>query len=92
MMAERATLGIDGPVSAIDAATGETIRTYRGTEATEEMIVADGVLFLVVNDNPVKRFQPRAVYEDIGQIKSEAGKRPCSVPSSSTLASLSGPA
>ena len=73
-----ATLGIDAPVSAINAATGKTIRTYRGTEATEEMIVADGVLFLVVNDNPVKRFQPRAVYEDIGQIKSEAGKRPWS--------------
>ncbi|MHC4178749.1 MAG: class I SAM-dependent methyltransferase, partial [Planctomycetota bacterium] len=48
-----ATPGIDAPVTALDAATGKTMRTYQGTQATEEMIVADGVLFLVVNDNPV---------------------------------------
>ncbi len=73
-----ATLGIDAPVSALDAATGKTIRTYQGTQATEEVIVDGGVLFLVVNDNPVKRFQPRAPYENIGQIKSQGTGQPWS--------------
>jgi len=35
-----ATLGIDAPVTALDAATGKTIRTYRGTAGTEEIILA----------------------------------------------------
>jgi len=43
------TLGIDEPLSALDAATGKTIRTYAGTKTVEELISADGVLFLVVN-------------------------------------------
>ena len=43
-----ATLGIDEPVSAIDAATGETIRTYEDSDATEEIITTNGILFLVV--------------------------------------------
>ncbi len=43
------TLGIDAPLTALDAATGETIRTYKGTEATQEVIVSDGVLFLVAD-------------------------------------------
>ena len=71
-----ATLGIDAPVSALDGATGKTIRTYEGTQATEEIIVDDGVLFLVVNDNPVKRYQPVTPYENVSQIKSEGNKRP----------------
>jgi outer membrane protein assembly factor BamB len=44
-----ATLGIDSPVTALDAATGKTIRTYEGTENTEEIILSEGVLFLLVN-------------------------------------------
>ena len=43
-----ATLGYDAPLSAIDAASGETLRTYEGTDATEEVIHQDGLLFLVV--------------------------------------------
>ncbi|NOZ23318.1 MAG: PQQ-binding-like beta-propeller repeat protein [Planctomycetes bacterium] len=44
-----ATLGVGEPVTALDAATGRTLRTYTGTEGTEEMILADGVLYAVVN-------------------------------------------
>ncbi len=44
------TLGLDGPLVALDAATGETIRTYDETKATEEIILSDGVLFVLVND------------------------------------------
>jgi len=45
-----ATLGLDAPVSALDAATGRTLRTFRGSENTEEIIVHDGVLLAVVGD------------------------------------------
>ena len=50
-----ATLGIDAPVSAIDAATGRTIRVYEGTERTEEILVRDGVLYLVVGTSEIYR-------------------------------------
>jgi len=43
-----ATLSIDGPLTALDAATGETVRTYQGTKATEEILCDDGVLLLSV--------------------------------------------
>ncbi|MHC4250806.1 MAG: outer membrane protein assembly factor BamB family protein [Planctomycetota bacterium] len=42
-------LGLDAPLSAIDAVTGEVLRTYEGTRATEEVLLSDGVLFLIVN-------------------------------------------
>jgi outer membrane protein assembly factor BamB len=42
------TEGLAGPVLAIDGATGETIRQYKGTERTEEILVDNGVLYLVV--------------------------------------------
>ncbi len=48
------TLGLDQPLVALDAATGETIRTYKAAKATEEVICSDGVLFLLVNKTPVK--------------------------------------
>ncbi|MCK4958069.1 MAG: PQQ-binding-like beta-propeller repeat protein, partial [Planctomycetes bacterium] len=41
------TLGYNAPVTAINAATGRTIRTYEGTKATEEIIVSDDVLYLL---------------------------------------------
>lgn len=48
------TLGIEAPLSALDASTGETIRTYAGTAATEEILFAEGTLFLIVNEAPVR--------------------------------------
>ncbi|MDP6634807.1 MAG: PQQ-binding-like beta-propeller repeat protein [Phycisphaerae bacterium] len=44
-----ATLGLLSPVSKLDAVTGKTLKVYKGTEKAEEIIVADGVLYLVVN-------------------------------------------
>jgi outer membrane protein assembly factor BamB len=44
------TLGLDAPVTALDAATGRTLKTYRGTESTQEILFEDGVLFMVVGD------------------------------------------
>jgi hypothetical protein len=38
------------PVSRLDAATGETLATYEGTEFTEEILHSDGSLFLLRNN------------------------------------------
>ncbi len=46
-----APLGLAAPVSALDAATGRTVRTYKGTENAEELVLHDGVL-LVVTGSP----------------------------------------
>jgi outer membrane protein assembly factor BamB len=51
------TLSLDAPLSALDGATGETVRTYEDTDATEEVIASEGVLFLLVTDSPM-------VYDD----------------------------
>ena len=37
-----------GPVVALDAATGQTVREYNGTERTEEIIADNGILYLAV--------------------------------------------
>ena len=44
------TLGIDAPVSELDAATGKTLRVFEGSEKTEEMILHRGKLLTVVGD------------------------------------------
>lgn len=41
------TMGIDAPVSVLDAATGETVRVLQGTERTQEIVLSEGILFLV---------------------------------------------
>ena len=40
------TLGIEAPVSVLDAATGRTVRTLPGTEGAEELLYVNGTLFL----------------------------------------------
>ncbi|UCF14274.1 MAG: PQQ-binding-like beta-propeller repeat protein, partial [Phycisphaerales bacterium] len=42
-----AALGLEAPLMAIDAAMGKTVRTYQGTEGTEEVILSNGVLLIV---------------------------------------------
>ena len=42
------TLGIDAPLSEIDAATGKVLRTFEGTDETSEILLSDNTLFLVV--------------------------------------------
>ncbi len=43
------TLGLDAPLTALDAATGETIRTYLPELPTREIIASDGVLFVLTS-------------------------------------------
>ncbi len=42
------TLGYNAPLTALDAITGETLRTYEDSDATEEVIHSGDKLFLVV--------------------------------------------
>jgi len=51
------TLGLLAPVSKLDAVTGEELEVYEGTEKTEEIILADGVLYLVIHPtiDPARR-------------------------------------
>jgi outer membrane protein assembly factor BamB len=49
------TDGLAGPVLALDGATGELLKTYKGTERTEEILVQDGVLYLVVGTSEANR-------------------------------------
>ena len=46
------TLGYGKPVSELDAATGETIKTYGQTDGAMEIICHDGTLFVVAGDRP----------------------------------------
>ena len=42
------TLGFHAPLSAVDAATGTTVKVYEGTEGTEEIVCHNGILLLAV--------------------------------------------
>ncbi|RKY05350.1 hypothetical protein DRP77_01245 [Candidatus Poribacteria bacterium] len=68
------TLGIDAPISALDAATGKTVRTYEGTEGAEELIVSKGVIFAVVNRNPIRWEEYRQVNRGIGKEKARVAR------------------
>ena len=49
------TLGIKAPVSVLDAATGETLRTLKDSDGTEEIITTGDRIFLVVNKGKTAR-------------------------------------
>ena len=40
------------PLRTLDAATGEIVKTYDGTEFTDEILLDDGLLVLTVNEGP----------------------------------------
>ena len=46
------TLDIDAPTTVLDAATGATKMTYKGSEYTREIVVSDGVVLLVADSSP----------------------------------------
>ncbi len=64
-----AVLDVDGPLVALDAATGATLRTYPGTQATEEILVCDGVLFAVVRPEGVDSEMHGTGYESLAQVR-----------------------
>ena len=56
------TLGLEAPVTALDAATGETLLTYKGSEKTEEIICPDDLLLAVIGDPGVANREAKDVY------------------------------
>jgi len=48
-------LGLGAPVTALDAATGQIVRTYADTRSTEEIIFSDGVLLAVTGSPTVEQ-------------------------------------
>ena len=59
--------GLTEPVIAVDAVTGKTIRTYKRTKPTQEIIFSDGVLYLLVDPDipPVNYRAETTSYKEI---------------------------
>jgi len=52
------TLGYNAPISELDAATGKTLRVFKGSAHTDEFLISGGKLIAAVNR---KRFEPSAM-------------------------------
>ncbi len=52
------TLGYHAPVTELDAATGETLRTFKGTERADEIICQAGTMVLLVRPGETRRQTP----------------------------------
>jgi outer membrane protein assembly factor BamB len=46
------TLGIDAPLTVLDAVTGETLKTFDGSQYTREIVSEEGVVYLVADNSP----------------------------------------
>ncbi|MFO8015250.1 MAG: PQQ-binding-like beta-propeller repeat protein [Phycisphaerae bacterium] len=71
-----ATLGYGKPVTALDAATGETVRTYAETDDALEILCDKGVLYLVLGPG-LSHGAARTEHENVGRAEYESpdGKR-----------------
>jgi len=70
------TLGFDSPVTALDAATGQSAMTYEGTDYADEFVLYDGVLYVVVNDSPQRPWPGKGVRpEPIGELPPTSQKQ-----------------
>jgi outer membrane protein assembly factor BamB len=68
------TLGFEAPVTALDAATGETVRKYEGTRRTSEVLHHEGRLLLARNTDGTEPGQDiLAVNVDTGAVQWESG-------------------
>ena len=66
------TLGIDAPLSVLDAATGDTINTYENTKVTEEILCSDGMLILsVAGEGQPLRSDPRRRYASLAEMNND---------------------
>ena len=66
------TMGIDAPLSALDAVTGETIRTYDDTKVTEEILCSDNVLILsVAGKGQALRSDPKKHYKTLTEMNND---------------------
>ncbi|MEA3366492.1 MAG: PQQ-binding-like beta-propeller repeat protein, partial [Planctomycetota bacterium] len=71
-----ATLGYGKPVTALDAATGKTLRTYAKTDDALEIVCADGVLYVVLGPG-LSHGAAKTKHENVGRVEyvSPDGKR-----------------
>ena len=60
------TLGYDAPTVALDAQTGEVLQTYQGSDATEEIILADGRLYLLVRKGKAELAEYAPAFGTVG--------------------------
>lgn len=66
------TLGLNAPITALDAASGRTRREYEATRGTEEILYSNGVLFALVNpDSTLRPWTTRAGYATFDELRSE---------------------
>ncbi len=54
-----ATLGYEAPVSVLDAATGDSVRTLEGTEGADEILLDSGQLILCIRDTDRTHVNPK---------------------------------
>ncbi len=59
------TLGFHAPLTALDAATGETVAVYPDTKGTEEILYQEGVLLIVVREVTDARVAEYAKWEEL---------------------------
>jgi outer membrane protein assembly factor BamB len=73
-----ATLDLHGPIACLDARTGQTTRRYENTEGAEEILLADGVLFVLVGPGSIgdgSRASRPAEKRTIMAVDSESGRK-----------------
>ncbi|MDT8303655.1 MAG: PQQ-binding-like beta-propeller repeat protein [Sedimentisphaerales bacterium] len=74
------TLGLHAPLTAVDAATGETLKVYENTLGTEEIILHKGTLLLVVHSVTDERVTELAKWVQLVKKKSPLDKRETAEP------------
>jgi len=70
------TLGFHAPLTALDAATGEVVKVYEGTENTDEILYVDGLLVLSINEEsrtPSKEDR-RPIRKSVCALDAETGR------------------
>jgi len=63
------TLGLHAPLSAVDAATGETLKVYENTRGTEEVVYHKGILLLAVRSVTDERVVEFAKWTQLAEKK-----------------------
>jgi len=66
-------LGLDAPLTALDAATGEALHTFEATAATEEVLCDDGTLFALIDEAAKGRpWSTMSQYRSVRDIRGES--------------------
>jgi len=67
------TLNIDGPVEALDAATGRTLKMFKGSERAEEILHVDGTVYILVRDGDweLQDYIPKHNVGDQARVRTE---------------------